>query len=211
MKRSITVSGLGRVAVVPDAADVRLGVSVTRPTVSEARAAAAEVAGRILDAIIAAGVARADVRTVSLHVQPEYEYVERAQRLRGQSVSHQYLVTVRALDALGPVIDDALAAGATTLDGVVFRSLDPSKAEVAARVAAVRDAREKAEALAGEAGVALGEVVGIAEAPGAPGPRPMVARAAVMAADAPPTPVEAGTAEVVAAVAVTFAITPRVG
>jgi uncharacterized protein YggE len=209
MKRRITVSGLGRVAVVPDVADVRLGVSVTRPTVSEARSGAAEVAGRILDATTAAGVARADVRTASLQVQPEYDYVERTQRLRGQNVSHQYLVTVRALDTLGRVIDDALTAGATTLDGVVFRSADPSMAEAAARVAAIRDAREKAEALAGEAGVALGEVLAIDESAGAPSPRPMVARAAAMASDAPPTPVEAGTAEVAVAVVVTFAIAPR--
>jgi hypothetical protein len=66
MKRTVTVSGSGRVAVVPDVADVRLGVSVTRPTVAEARGAAAEVATRILAAVTEAGVARADVRTSSI-------------------------------------------------------------------------------------------------------------------------------------------------
>ncbi len=207
MKRSITVSGLGRVAVVPDVADVRLGVSVTRPSVAEARTAAAETASRILDAVTAAGVARSDVRTASLQVQPEYEYLERTQRLKGQNVSHQYLVTVRALDVLGRVIDDGLAAGATTLDSVSFRSGDPAAAESAARVAAVRDARAKAEALAAEAGVAIGDVISIAEAVGGPVPRPMAGRVKMMAvAEAAPTPVEAGTDEVSVAIVATFAI-----
>lgn len=206
MKRSITVSGLGRVAVAPDVADVRLGVSVTRPTVAEARGAAAEVAKRILDAVTATGVARSDIRTSSLQVQPDYEYSERTQRLRGQNVSHQYLVTVRSLDTLGRVIDDALAAGATTLDGVSFRSGDPSKAEAAARIAAVRDAREKAAALAGEAGVVVGDVLAIAESAG-PIPRPMGGRGRMLAmAEAAPTPVEAGTDEVTVAIVATFAI-----
>jgi uncharacterized protein YggE len=207
MKRSITVTGTGRVLVVPDVADVRLGVTVTRPTVGEARQGAAEVAARIVDAVTTAGVARADVRTASLQVQPEYEYSDRAPKLRGQQVVHQYLVTVRSLDALGRVIDDALAAGATTLDGVSFRSADPATAEAGARTAAVGDARSKAEALAAEAGVAVGEVVSIAEAVPGGGPRPMLMKARAMAmAEAAPTPVEAGTDEVVVSVVVTFAI-----
>jgi len=212
MKRIITVSGLGQCTVVPDVADVRLGVAVTRPTVAEARTAAAEVAARILDAVTAAGVDRVDVRTTALLVQPQYEYLERSQRLRGQSVSHQYVVTVRALDILGRVVDDALAAGATTLDGVAFRTADPRRAEAEARVAAFRDAQAKAAALAEEAGMTLGEVVAIAESAGGPTPWPVAGRArmAVMA-EAAPTPVETGTDEVSVSVVVTFAIATPAG
>jgi uncharacterized protein YggE len=206
MKRTISVTGSGRVVVVPDVADVRLGVVVTRPTVAEARQHAAEIAARILDAVTATGVARADVRTASLQVQPDYEYTDRAQRLRGQSVSHQYVVTVRTLDSLGRVIDDALAAGATTLDGVTFRTADPASAEAAARIAAVRDARAKAEALATEAGVALGDVVSIAEVAPGGGPRPLMAKARMALAEAAPTPVEAGSEEITVSVLVAFAI-----
>jgi uncharacterized protein YggE len=207
MKRTITVTGVGRVTVVPDVADVRLGVSATRPTVAEARQAAAEVAARILEAVTAAGVARPDVRTATLQVQPEYEYTDRAPKLRGQNVSHQYVITVRALDTIGRVIDDGLAAGATTLDGVVFRTADPAEAEAAARAAAVRDARSKAEALAAEAGIRVGDVVSMTEVVGG-GPTPILRKARVMmaAAEAAPTPVEAGTDEVVVSVLAAFEI-----
>ena len=71
---TIVVSGTGRVAVDPDVADLRLGVAVARPTVEAARAAAAETMTAILAAVAAAGVARRDIRTSLLSVQPRYDY-----------------------------------------------------------------------------------------------------------------------------------------
>ena len=71
---TIVVSGTGRVAVDPDVAELRLGVSISRPTVDAARAAAAEAMAAILAAVTDAGVARRDVRTTLLSVQPRYDY-----------------------------------------------------------------------------------------------------------------------------------------
>lgn len=208
MKRTISVVGVGRISLVPDLADVRLGVSVTRPTVSEARSAAAESAGRILEALGSLGVERSDVRTISLVVQPDYEYLDREQRLRGHTVSHGYRVTIRDLALLGRVIDDALAAGATTLDGVDFRAADAADALTAARIAALHDARDRAATLASEAGVAVGQVLTIAEQATPGGPRPFTGRLATPAFvdEFAPTPVEAGEQEIVVSLAVVFAI-----
>jgi uncharacterized protein len=207
MKRTITVDGSGRATTVPDVADVRFGVAVTRPTVAEARAVAAETAARILSALGAAGVARADIRSASLVVQPEYDYQDGVQRLRGQSVIHQFAVTVRDLDELGRIVDDGLAAGATTLDDVAFRASDPAPARAAARVAAFQDAKARAEALAAEASVTLGPVLAIAESEPAGIPRPMAfGKTRLMAAEAAPTPIEIGEDEVVVGVSVVFAI-----
>lgn len=207
MTRTIAVSGTGRANTVPDVADVRLGVVVTRPTVAEARSAAAETSNRILQALAAIGVDRTEVRTASLIVQPEYDYKDGVQQLRGQSVTHQYLVTVRDLDRLGRVVDDGLLAGATSLDGVAFRTADPAPAHAAARVAAYRDARSRARALAAEAGVRLGRVLQIAEVETPGGPRPFRAgKLGMIAAEAVPTPIEAGEGEVAISVKVLFGI-----
>lgn len=208
MERTISVSGSGRAPTVPDVADVRLGVSATRPTVAEARTTAAKLGAAVLAALTAAGVARSDVRTAGLVVQPEYDNKDGVQRLRGQSVSHQYVVVVRDLEQLGRIVDDGLGAGATTLDGVGFRTAEPAAAYEAARVAAFRDARARAEALAAEAGVVLGDVIAISEADpgGAPRP-PILGKARMMAvAEATPTPIEAGEGEVVVGLSVVFAI-----
>lgn len=48
-------------------------------------------------------------------------------------------VTLRDLNKLGDAIDDGLAAGATTLDGVSFRVDDPAKAQDQARRGAMAD------------------------------------------------------------------------
>ena len=208
MKRTISVSGSGRASTVPDVADVRLGVSVTRKTVGEARTTAAELGAGVVAAVAALGVARSDIRTDALVVQPEYDYKDGVQQLRGQSVSHQYVLVVRDLDQLGRVVDGALAAGATTLDEVAFRTAEPAPAFAAARVAAFRDARARAEALAAEAGVVLGDVIAIAEADPTGAPRPFgLGKARMMAAaEAAPTPIEAGQGEVVVGLSVVFAI-----
>ncbi len=206
MDRTISVDGTGRAATVPDIADVRLGLTVSRSTVAEAREVAAGAAGRILAAIAAVGVDRADVRTASLVVQPEYDYRDGTQTLRGQSVSHQFVVTVRDLARLGRVVDDGLAAGATTLDGVTVRTADAAAADATARVAAYRDARVRAETLAAEAGVELGAVLAISERDPSAGPVPIFRGPAALAAKSAPTPIEAGEGEVVVSVSVVFAI-----
>ncbi len=206
MERTISVDGTGRAATVPDVADVRLGLTVSRSTVAEAREVAAVAAGRIVAAISALEIDRTDVRTASLIVQPEYDYRDGTQTLRGQSVSHQFVVTVRDLSRLGQVVDGGLAAGATTLDGVTFRTADAAAADAAARVAAYRDARVRAVTLAAEAGVELGPVLTISERDPSAGPVPIFRGPAAMAATSAPTPIEAGEGEVVVSVAVVFAI-----
>ena len=54
-------------------------------------------------------------------------------------------MTVRNLDNVGDAIDNSLAAGATTFDGVSFRVDDPAKAEAQARAAAMAQAKAKAD------------------------------------------------------------------
>ena len=203
---TIVVGGTGRVAVEPDVADLRLGVAIARPTVADARSAAAAAMTSILAAIEAAGVARRDTRTTLLSVQPRYDYRDgQAPALVGYDLANVVEVTVRDLATLGAVVDGALGAGATSLDGLAFRVEDPSAAEAAARTAAVAQARARAEVLAAAADVRLAGVSDIVE--GGPPPAWPMAKAArlTMAADAS-TPIEAGVTEIALMVTVTFRI-----
>jgi len=202
---TIVVSGTGRVAVDPDVAELRLGVSISRPNVDAARAAAAEAMAAILAAVTAAGVARHDVRTTLLSVQPRYDYRDgKAPTLTGYDLANVVEVTVRDLAILGGVVDGALTAGATSLDGMAFRVSDPREAERAARTAAVAEARARAEVLAEAAGIRIAGVAGIVEG-GAPPTWPQPKARMMVAAEAS-TPVEAGTTEIAITVTVTFRI-----
>ncbi|HEY7736506.1 MAG TPA: SIMPL domain-containing protein [Candidatus Limnocylindrales bacterium] len=203
-ERGVSVTGTGRINVSPDEADVRLGVSVVKATVGDARQVAAEVSERILAAVTARGVAGPDIQTASLEVQPEMEYPDGRPVVRGQHVSHQYAIRVRDLAQLGPVIDDAIGAGATTVDSVTFRSSRREEAESEARSLAMAAARAKAEQLASKAGVRLGRVLSIAEGAVAGPPHPMPMFRMATMAEAAPTPIESGSLEVNASVSVTW-------
>jgi uncharacterized protein YggE len=203
---TILVSATGCVAVVPDVADLRLGVGISAATVEAARTAGATSMAAIIAAVVAGGVAQRDIRTTLLSVQPRYDYRDgKAPKLIGYDLANVVEVTVRDLDALGGVVDGALAAGATSLDGLSFRVEGPRDAERAARIAAVAEARARADVLAEAAGISIGGVDEIVEGGPPPmWPRPQVARA-MLAADAA-TPIETGSAEIAVTVTVTFRI-----
>jgi uncharacterized protein YggE len=202
---SIVVSGTGRVAVVPDVADLRLGVSVTRPTVDAARAEAAATMTAILAAVDAADVPRRDVRTALLSVQPRYDYRDgKPPTLTGYELANVVEVTVRDLARLGDVVDGSLAAGATSMDSLSFRVDDPAPAEREARILAMAAARARADVLAEAAGLTIDGVTGIVEGVAIPPPGPrMKAERMMMSADVA-TPVEAGSQEVSVSVTVSY-------
>jgi uncharacterized protein YggE len=202
---TIVVSGTGRVAVQPDVADLRLGVTVAKPTVEAARGEAAATMDAILRAVDGAGVARADVRTAMLSVQPRYDYRDgRAPVLTGYEIANVVEVSVRDLSALGDVIDATLTAGATSMDALSFRLADPRPAEREARRQAMAEARSRADVLAEAAGVTVQGVSDIVEGQPVRPPGPVAkAQRMALAADAG-TPVEAGTLDVAVTVSVTY-------
>lgn len=202
---SIVVSGTGRVAVAPDVADLRLGVSVTRPTVDSARAEAAATMAAILSAVDAAGVPRRDVRTALLSVQPRYDYRDgKPPTLTGYELANVVEVTVRDLGRLGDVVDGTLGAGATSMDSLSFRVAEPAPAEREARILAMAAARARADVLAEAASLTITGVASVVEGVvgSLPGPR-MKAERMMLAADAA-MPVETGSQEVAVSVTVSY-------
>ena len=176
-EHTISVTGTGRVVISPDVADLRVGVSVNRPTVKAARGRMRRAALRTSHraALKAAGIADKDIQTSAISLQPQYDYSNGGAqpRLTGYYFSNSVSATVRDLDKLGDAIDGALAAGATTLDSVLFRVDDQTKAEAQARAAAMADAKAKADALASAAGVSITGVSSISETI-APTPYPIM-------------------------------------
>jgi hypothetical protein len=164
---------------------------------------------RVIDALKKLGIADADIQTNGLSLQPVYDYSTNTNppRLTGYMLSNGVAVTVRDLDKLGDAIDDGLAAGATTLDGVTFRVDDPAKAQEDARKQAMAEAKAIADTLATSAGVSIVGVASISETSG-PTPYPVywgAERAAAVAADTS-TPIEVGTNELTVTVSVVYLI-----
>ena len=201
LPHTLTVSATGKVTVVPDVARVYLGVSLIKPTVKEARDAAATAMTNVIAAVKALGIAEADIQTSGLSLYARYAEGS-STKIVGYSISEQIQVTVRDLDKAGDVIDTATAKGATDVNGISFEIADQAKAQDAARAAAVTAARASGLAMASAGNVTLGAVVSIADA-SAPTPIYYGAGAAAPAADVR-TPVQPGTQEVTAVVTVIF-------
>jgi uncharacterized protein YggE len=206
-EHTIAVSGTGRVVLTPDTADLRVGVSKTAKTVKAAREAAATSMTAVIKALKDLGIADKDIQTSTLSLQPVYDYSANTNppRLVGYQLSNAVAVTVRDLDKLGDAIDNTLAAGATSLDGVAFRVDDQTAAEQQARQAAMEQAKAKATTLAAAAGVSITGVASINETV-APVPYPIYYGYGAAAGRDVQTPVAPGSTEVSVTVAVVYVI-----
>ena len=204
---TISVAGTGRVVLSPDTADLRLGVTTTADTVKSARAKAAEAMNAVIKSLRDLGIADADIQTSMLSLQPTYDYSanQNPPRITGYQMSNAVSVTIRDLDKVGDAIDNGLAAGATSLDGVSFRVADEAAAEKQARESAMADAEAKAKVLADAAHVSITGVASISET-SAPVPYPVYWGTAAGAAADSKTPVQPGTSEVTVTVSVVYLI-----
>lgn len=202
---TISVSGTGKVTVVPDVARVTLGVTINQPTVKAARSSAAQRMTDIIAAIKALGIADADLQTVGLSLYPQYTNGS-PNRVTGYTISEQLQITIRDLDKAGDVVDAATAKGATDVNGISFELADPAKAMNDARATAVAAARASAQAMATAGNVSLGAVVSMTDA-SVSSPYPVYFGGRGAAVDsAVPTPVQVGTQDVSVVVQVVFAI-----
>lgn len=207
-EHTVTVSGSGLVSVAPDVADVVLGVSITKPTVAEAQSTAATSMAAVIAAIKKDGVDPKDIVTVNLSLSPVYDYSNSgaAPRLVGQQYTNTVRVTVRDLKTIASVVDDTVAAGATTIQGISFRLGDPKAVEAQARKLAMADARTKADELASAGGVSVKGVASISETTTTPIVYSGVAMDKAAAAGQVATPIQTGTTDVTIQVTVSYLI-----
>jgi uncharacterized protein len=197
--RGVTVTGTGWVSSVPNQASFSFGVSTSAATAHQAAAANAQKAQEVIAALLAAGVAKADLQTQDVSVQPSWSDQGKPD---GFTAHSSVAVKVRNVSRAGPVVDAAVAAGANETSGPSLERSDRDELYRSALRRAFADARAKAQTLAGEADASLGRVLSIEES-AADQPVPYYARAALESAK---TPVEPGTQEVQATVTVRFSL-----
>ena len=192
---TITVIGVGRIAIRPDVADIRVGTTLSAETAAAARDAVARIMAAVLRAVRSLGIEDSDLQTSSLMVTPRTDYRTGTARVTGYEATNAVSVVVRDLETLGALVDQAVTAGATTIDGPSFRLSDPAEATTAARRLAVEDAADRAATLAAAAGLRIVGVASMGEGGVRPMPLPRAARMMAVA-EASPSPVEIGSDEV---------------
>ena len=200
---SITARGVGTVTGVPDVLTINVGVETRADT---AAAALEDNNGRtqaVLDLLKREGVAEADLQTADLSIYPTYN--DTGTRITGYQVTNSVKVTLRDLGRSGQIIDAAAGAAgdAVRIHGLAFSIDDTSDLYATARADAVRRAKAQAEQLAEAAGVELGAVRTITEAPIGGQDERLQYAAEDAAASAP---IQPGTQELLLTVTVVFSI-----
>ena len=167
--RTITVTALGSAEGSPDSLMLSLGVEVFGASTGEALANLAAKAGTLTKFLREYGIADADVQTTGLWAYPTYGNYSGvgAPSINGYQASETFSVRVADLAAAGPLLDGATFAitDALRLQGMAWEMNDDDALIHAARTDAIDRAERQANDLADTAGLTLGEIVAVDEAP----------------------------------------------
>lgn len=156
--RTITVLGSGQVSVAPD--EARFNVSITRDAADPKAAldAVSKVSNAVLAALKKGGLAEGEVRTSQASVVPRTRYSGGVSTTIGYRGQITIDAKTKKLSEIGALMSAAVKAGATRVNGPRFSVSLDNEGRQDALVEAIKDARKRAEAMAGEAGVGLARV-----------------------------------------------------
>lgn len=199
--RTLTVSGRGTESIPTTLSEVSLGVEVQAKTAQSAQEDAARRSSAVVALLKSRNVEK--LQTTGIRLNPVYSYTNNVQRITGYSASNTVSFRI-ATEKAGNLLDEAVKAGATQINGINFIATD--EAIAAARQQALKeatqDARQQADAVLGALGFQFKEVVSIKvdNASAAPPPVLYRAEAAKLANQDASTPVVGGEQEVQASV-----------
>ena len=167
---SVTINGQGKIPYAPDMAVVNLGVQIDKAgTAQQALTSLNTTIEKVIPAIVALGIAREDIETMNYSLYPNYDYVDGITRPSGYNANQQLVVKVRdiaeAEDTVSRVIAEASRMGANQVNGITFEASNLEELKQQGLLAAIEDAKSKAEDTARRAGVELDEIIGWSENP----------------------------------------------
>ncbi|EAW35543.1 SIMPL domain-containing protein [Lyngbya sp. PCC 8106] len=198
--RTLTVSGQGIVNIPTSLTQVQLGVEVQGKTADEVQQEAAKRTSAVVELLRSRNVEK--LETTGIRLNPNYSYNNNQQELTGYSATNTVSFRMPT-EKVGSLMDDAVKAGATRIDGISFVAAD-NAIEVAQQQAlkqATQEAQRQADAVLDTLNLTKREIVGIqVNNASAPPPRPLMMRQANMVAEQADTPVIGGEQQVQASV-----------
>jgi uncharacterized protein YggE len=213
----LRVTGQGEVSAEPDIATFEVGAQVRDPSASKAMTAVAKATDHLMAVLRAHNIPQEHIETVRLGLDHITEPLPRqpdeppSANPRSRDVylaAHILRVEVdrSRFNDLGDILDAAVKAGINFVGKVTFGTKDEASLQTAGLSRAVRNVREKAEAMAAAANVRITGPLTLAEGVGWRHPM-YETRMATLAAEAP-TPVPPSQIRRTYHVTAEFAITP---
>jgi uncharacterized protein YggE len=196
---TLTVSGQGMESVQTTITQVRLGVEADGDTAEAVQEEVARRSNAVVELLRSRNVSQ--LQTTGISLSPRYDYSGDTRRLVGYQGSNMVSFEVPT-EAAGELLDDAVRAGASRIDGVNFIASDEAIAaarEVALQEAS-QDALAQADAVLSSLGLTRRNIISIQVGNATPPPPVTLRSAEAFAADAAPTPVVGGEQEIRASV-----------
>ncbi len=175
----INVTGEGKVSAKPDIATFTFTVRIENSKLKSAQDENSASSAKVVQFLKSAGVVDKDIRTTYYNISPQYQYprpcpissgVYPCPTLKttivGYEVVSSYEVKIRDLGTAGDILDGVTSAGAGEVNGPSFTLDNPDVTKTEARKKAIDNAKAKADVLARDLGVRLGDIVGFNESGG---------------------------------------------
>ena len=160
----LSVTGEGKVDIVPNTATVDVGVRVNKAaTVDAAQSQINETNNAIIAAMQKLGIEKQNIKTSNYSVYPSYDYSSGSDEIRGYDGNVTLSIKTKNVDQISQVIAAATESGANEIQNTRFEVEDPATYRAEARKKAIDNAKEEAQKLAQELGIKLGKVVNIVE------------------------------------------------
>ncbi|MBE9050480.1 SIMPL domain-containing protein [Nostocales cyanobacterium LEGE 11386] len=199
--RTLTVSGRGVETIPTTLSQVNLGVEVQAKTAQEAQQEAARRSSAVVALLKSRNVEK--LQTTGIRLNPVYSYTNNVQRITGYAANNTVSFRI-ATDKAGTLLDEAVKAGATQINGISFVASDEAiaSAQKQALRQATQDARLQADAVFDVLGLQSKEVVSIQVNSASAPPPPMLyrAEASKLATQDAATPIVGGEQQVEASV-----------
>lgn len=138
----ISVSGEGKIKVVPDEAMITVSVENTSKDAAEAKKANNEVADKVLKLIKQKGIATTDFQTQLMNLYKNYDYnTKKSNYVANQTIA----IHLKDLSKYDDLMMALVETGINGIQGVEFKSSKIKELEKQARKEALLDALAKAE------------------------------------------------------------------
>jgi uncharacterized protein YggE len=203
---SVTVTGEGIVTAEPDIAEIEIGVVTEAKAAPQASKENAAKLAKVIGEVKKRLGPGDEIKTIGYSLNPNYRYPREGGKpeLTGYTATNVVRVRTGALQGVGSLIDAATQSGANKIQRLVFTLKDEDAVKREALRNATAKAKSKAEDVARALGLKIARVLSVNEGEQVFRPVMRELRAgAVMAQEAAPTPVEAGTVQIRSTVTLT--------
>ena len=163
---TINVQGVGAVEVTPNAYSVTLVVEEAGNTVGKLNTQLDSDMRSIVTFLLKQGIEEKHIQSMQVRLQPRYVNTPQGRKQDGFTLSREINITSTNLDTYDKVLDGVLKRGVDRIQQFNFISVGEGDAYQKALVGAVKDAKQRAQLLAKELEVEIGEVVAISESGG---------------------------------------------